>query len=55
VPGHSRDNQFSILLSVLQDYSIKLKLGAIIADNIFPNNVLYRTIEKYIWDIYKKE
>jgi len=34
--GHSGDNQFSILLPVLQDYGIELKLGAIIADNAPP-------------------
>jgi len=55
VPGHSGDNQFSILLPVLQDYGIELKLGAIIADNAPPNNVLCRIIEKYMWDIYKQE
>jgi hypothetical protein len=55
VPGHSGDDQFSILLPVLQDYGIELKLGAIIADNASPNNVLCRTIEKYIWDTHKKE
>jgi len=55
VPGHSGEDQFSILLPVLQDYGIELKLGAIIADNTSPNNVLCRIIEKYIWDIYKKE
>ena len=55
VPDHSRDNQFSILLPVLQDYGIELKLGAIIADNAPPNNVLCRIIEKHMWDIYKRE
>jgi hypothetical protein len=55
VPGHSGDDQFSILLPVLQDYGIELKLGAIIADNAPPNNVLCRTIEKHMWDTHKKE
>jgi hypothetical protein len=40
VPGHSGDNQFSILLLVLEDYSIVRKLGAIIADNAPSNNTL---------------
>ena len=53
VPGHSGDNQFSILLPVLQDYGIELKLGAIIADNASPNNVLCCIIKKHMWDIYK--
>ena len=48
VPGHSREDQFSILLPVLQDYSIIQKLGAIIADNAAPNNILCRTIEAHI-------
>jgi hypothetical protein len=48
VPGHSGDDQFSILLPVLKDYDIVHKLGAIIADNAAPNNVLCRTIESYM-------
>ena len=48
VPGYSGENQFSILLPVLQDYSIIHKLGAIVADNASSNNVLCRTIETYI-------
>ena len=48
VSGHSGEDQFSILLPVLQDYGIVQKLGAIIADNAAPNNVLCRTIEAYM-------
>jgi hypothetical protein len=48
VLGHSGEDQFSILLPVLQDYGIVHKLGAIIADNASSNNVLCRTIETYI-------
>jgi hypothetical protein len=55
VSGHSGDNQFSILLPVLQDYGIELKLGAIVADNASPNNVLCRMIEKHMWDTHKRE
>jgi hypothetical protein len=55
VPGYSRDDQFSILLPVLQDYDIKLKLRAIIADNAPLNNVLCRTIKKYMWEEYKRD
>jgi hypothetical protein len=55
VPGHSGDDQFSILLPVLQDYAIELKLGAIIADNAPPNNVLCRMIEKHMWDTHERE
>ena len=55
VPGHSRDNQFSILLPVLQDYGIEKKLGAIIADNASLNNVLCYIIEIYIMEKHRKE
>ena len=51
VPGYSSDDQFSIFLLVLQDYGIVQKLGAIIADNASPNNVLCRLIE----DHWRKE
>jgi hypothetical protein len=50
VPGHSGEDQFSILLPVLEDYGIVRKLGAIIADNASPNNVLCRFIQAYIRD-----
>ena len=49
VPGHSGENQFSILLLVLEDYGIVRKLGAIIADNASPNNVLCQFIESH-WE-----
>jgi hypothetical protein len=55
VPGHSGDDQFSILFPVLQDYGIELKLGAIIADNAPPNNVLCRTIEKHMWEEHERD
>jgi len=55
VPGHSGEDQFSILLPILQDYGIVQKLGAIIADNAAPNNVLCRTIEAYYKDKEGKE
>jgi hypothetical protein len=45
VLGHSGDNQFSILLPVLEDYSIVQKLGAVVANNASLNNVLCREIE----------
>jgi hypothetical protein len=49
VPGHSGEDQFSVLLPVLKDYSIVRQLGAIITDNAPPNNVLCRRIESH-WD-----
>jgi hypothetical protein len=55
VPSHSREDQFSILLPVLQDYGIKKKLRAIIADNAPLNNVLCRIIETHIEETYDKE
>jgi len=55
VPGHSGEDQFSILLPILQDYGIEKKLGAIIADNAPPNNVLCRIIEKHMEETYNKE
>jgi hypothetical protein len=55
VPGHSGEDQFSILLPILQDYGIVQKLGAIIADNASTNNVLCRTIEAYYKDKEGKE
>ena len=48
VAGHSGENQFQILLPVIQDYSIVRKLGAIVADNASPNNTLCQVIEHYM-------
>jgi len=48
VPSHSGDNQFLVLLPTLQDYDIKKKLRAIIANNASLNNVLCRIIKKYM-------
>ena len=55
MPNYSGEDQFSILLSVLQDYGFEKKLGTIIINNAPPNNVLYRIIEKYIEETYDKE
>jgi hypothetical protein len=51
VPGYSSDDQFSILFLIFEDYGIVRKLGAIVANNVFLNNVLCRLIENY----WKKE
>jgi hypothetical protein len=48
VAGHSGQNQFNILLPVLQDYGIVQKLGAIVADNASPNNTLCDIIEDHM-------
>jgi len=55
IPGHSEEDQFSILVPVLQDYGIKKKLRAIITNNASPNNVLYRIIKKHIKKTYDRE
>ena len=47
VPGHNSDDQFSILLLILKEYSIVRKLRTIIADNASPNNVFCRLIENH--------
>jgi hypothetical protein len=51
MPGHSNDDQFSILLPVLKDYGIVRKFKAIVANNASLNNVLCRLIENH----WKKE
>ena len=48
VKGHSGENQFKVLLPVLQDYGIVRKLGAIVADNASPNNTLCQAIETHM-------
>jgi len=55
VPSHSREDQFSILLSILEDYNIVQKLGAIIADNASPNNILCCFIQAYLDNKYNLE
>ena len=47
VAGHGSDDQFVILLLVLEDYGIIQKLRAIIADNAPVNNVLCRLVEAH--------
>ena len=47
VAGHGSDDQFVILLLVLEDYGIVQKLRAIIADNAPANNVLCRLVEAH--------
>jgi hypothetical protein len=48
IAGHSGQNQFNILLPVLQDYGVVRKLGAIVADNASPNNTLCEIIEDHM-------
>jgi len=48
VKGHSGEEQFAVLLQVLQDYGIVKKLGAITGDNSSTNDTLCRKIEDYL-------
>ena len=48
VAGHSGDDQFDVLLPLLQDYDIVRKLGAIVGDNSGTNDTLCRAIETYL-------
>jgi len=48
VVGHSGQNQFNVLLLVLQDYGVIRKLGAIVADNASLNNTLCEIIEDHM-------
>jgi hypothetical protein len=48
VPGHSGEDQFKILLPILEDYGIVRQLGAIIADNAPTNDVLCRVLERHM-------
>jgi hypothetical protein len=48
ITNYSGDEQFSILLPVLQDYSIVQKLGAIVGDNASTNNTLCAIAEEYL-------
>jgi len=48
VAGHSRDNQFNVLLPLLQDYDIVQKLEAIVSNNSSTNNTLCQAIKAYL-------
>ena len=48
VKDYSKDDQFAVLLSALQDYSILHKLRAIVGDNANTNDTLCRAVEKYL-------
>jgi hypothetical protein len=48
VPGHSGEDQFSILLPVLNDYGIIQKIGAVVSDNASTNNVLCRILQNHM-------
>ena len=48
VAGHSGDDQFDVLLPLLQDYDIVQKLGAIVSNNSGTNDTLCQAIETYL-------
>ena len=48
VAGHSGEDQFDVLLPILQEYSIVRKLGAVVGDNSGTNDTLCRAIEAYL-------
>ena len=48
VKDHSEEQQFTVLLSVLQNYDIIWKLEAIVADNSDTNDILCQEIEAYL-------
>jgi len=51
VKNHSEEEQFAILLSVLQDYDVMKKLETIIADNSDINDTLCQQIEDHLLEI----
>jgi len=48
VAGHSGEDQFDVLISILQEYDIVRKLGALVGDNSSTNDTLCRAIEAYL-------
>jgi hypothetical protein len=54
VPGHSGEDQFSILRPVLKEYGIRQKIGALVSDNAPLNGVLYRFIKSWQITTYSR-
>jgi hypothetical protein len=48
IANHGGDEQFSVLLPVLQDYGIVQKFGAIVGDNASINDTLCAVVEEYL-------
>ena len=46
--NHNEEEQFAVLLSVLQDYNIVQKLEAVVADNSNINDILCQEIEAHL-------
>ena len=49
VGGHAGEDQFAVLLPVLEDYGIVRKLGTVVTDNAPSNNTLCQAIQ-YYWE-----
>ena len=49
--GYSGEEQFAILLLVLQDYDIIQKLGAVVANNSSTNDTLCQEIEAHLLQV----
>ncbi len=47
VGDHSREEQFVVLLSVLENYNILNELGTIISDNTTTNDILCQLVDNY--------
>jgi hypothetical protein len=50
IGGHSGEEQFTVLRTILEEYDISDKLGVIIGDNASTNDTLCRTIAKWYHD-----
>jgi hypothetical protein len=48
VASHSGEDQFDVLLSIIQDYGIVRKLGAIVSDNSGTNDTLCQATKAYL-------
>ncbi len=48
VTGHSGEDQFDVFLSILEEYGIVRKLGAVVSDNFGTNDTLCRVIKAYL-------
>ena len=51
VKDHNKEEQFAVLLSVLQNYDIMKKLKAVITDNSDINDTLCQQIEDHLLEI----
>jgi hypothetical protein len=54
IGGHSGEEQFNVLRTVLEEFDISDKLGMIIGDNASTNDTLCRTISKWYQDEYER-